>query len=69
METGEKMNPKLTETLESGDVESFGWSFHKWPFLIALVIVVLLYALIFAFVDPNPPYFDPASLPPPPPGK
>ena len=45
---------------------TFGWSFHKWPFLIALGITILLYLVIFLFVDPNPPYFDPASLPPPP---
>lgn len=43
--------------------------FHRWPLLIALVIVVALYGFIFAFVDPNPPYFDPAKLPPPPTGK
>jgi hypothetical protein len=61
----EQPNPSL----EAGDVESFGWSFHKWPFLIALTIVVVLYSFIFLFVDPNPPYFDPAQLPPPPAGK
>ena len=57
------------KSIEAGDIESFGWDFHKWPFIIAVVIVVVLYALIFAFVDPNPPYFDPAKLPPPPTGK
>lgn len=56
-------------TLEAGDVESFGWSFHKWPFLIAVVIVVALYTFIFTCVDEFPPYFDPAELPPPPAGK
>jgi hypothetical protein len=61
--------PTPTLPLESGDVEYFGWSFHRWPLLIAVAIVVLLYTFIFLFVDPNPPYFDPATLPPPPPGK
>lgn len=48
--------------------EMTGWSFHKWPFLIAVGITLLLYILVFAFVDPNPPYFDPSELPPPPAG-
>jgi hypothetical protein len=48
--------------------ELYGWSFHKWPFLIALGITALLLILVFAFVDPNPPYFDPSELPPPPAG-
>ncbi len=66
MEAGQE---QPNHSLETGDVESFGLSFHKWPFCIALVIVVVLYTFIFAFVDPNPPYFDPAQLPPPPAGK
>ncbi len=66
MESGQE---QPNQNLEAGDVESFGWSFHKWPFSIALVIVILLYTFIFLFVDPNPPYFDPAKLPPPPSGK
>lgn len=54
------------DPLYDPEVEDFGWSFHKWPFLISVAIVVVLYLLIFVFVDEFPPYFDPAKLPPPP---
>jgi len=61
---------ELTE-IEQGSLEedeSFGWSFHKWPFLIAVGVVGLFYLLIMLLVDPMPPHFDPATLPPPPAG-
>jgi hypothetical protein len=49
--------------------ETFSWEFYKWPCIISLVLVVGFYLFVFGFIDPNPPYFDPALLPPPPPGK
>lgn len=69
MESGMENAPAPEETLQSHDEENFGWEFHFWPLVIALGITVVLYGLIFLFVDPNPPYFDPAKLPPPPFGK
>jgi hypothetical protein len=60
---GESTGPEIDY-----EEEIYGWSFHKWPFLIALCVTLLLYLLIFSFVDPKPPYFDPSELPPPPAG-
>jgi hypothetical protein len=66
------MDPTLEEQQESGLVleeeEEFGISFHKWLFLIAAAITVLLYLMVFLFVSEEPPRFDPADLPPPPAG-
>ena len=61
-------NEDLLPDAEVEEEEEFGWSFHKWPFLIAVGLTVVIYILIFTFVSPNPPYFDPADLPPPPSG-
>jgi hypothetical protein len=68
MESGLENPQTEEESLEAGDIEHFDWSFHKWPLLIAVVIVAVLYFFILVFVNPNPPYFDPKTLPPPPTG-
>lgn len=65
------MDVNQEEKQETGYVqeeEEFGISFHKWPFLIAAAITVLLYLMVFLFVSEEPPSFDPADLPPPPAG-
>ena len=68
MENGYEEEEIGTDPDAAFEEEMCGWSFHKWPFLIAVGITVLLYILIFSFVNPNPPYFDPSELPPPPVG-
>ena len=54
--------------LDEEEENLYGLSFHKWPFLIAAAVTLLFYLIVFLFVDPNPPHFDPSELPPPPSG-
>ncbi|MCA9409624.1 MAG: hypothetical protein KC931_00080 [Candidatus Omnitrophica bacterium] len=66
MEQGEPRNEQPVEEIEGIEDEAYGWNFHRWPFGIALVVTLLLYGLIWLFVEPTPPYIDPTKLPPPP---
>lgn len=68
MELNHEPNVDPIDPNTDNEEELYGWSFHKWPFLIAVGVTLLLYLLIFSFVDPEPPYFDPSELPPPPAG-
>jgi len=66
MET-EQMDPVETSGKPvAWDSESYGWEFHKWPLGIAVAVTLVLYGLIWLFVDPNPMAVDPTQLPPPP---
>lgn len=66
MEEAKMVESGAVEEVPDLEEESYGWDFHKWPFLIAAVITVLLYAAVWLLVDREPPYIDPADLPLPP---
>lgn len=49
----EKRTPEDTEKRDPYD-EEYGWKFHRVPLLIAVILTILFYGLIFIFVDKNP---------------
>jgi hypothetical protein len=50
MSDAEKRDPKTTDE-EKGE---FGWEFHKIPLLIALVLTVLFYVIVYWLASVRP---------------
>jgi len=44
----EQLNKDLHE---ESPYDAYGWQFHKWPLLYALVLTVLFYAFVFFYIN------------------
>lgn len=49
----EKTTPEADDKRDPFD-EEYGWRFHRVPFIIAVILTLLFYGLVFAFVNANP---------------